>query len=125
MEAYRKAPGVVSAEPWREQEKRPAGVLVRLASGATVRHAITRVRPAGEDLGAAEEPATGAPPEPVEPTPEPGGPKDRKTAAFLAAALAGAGNEELAEVYVYGEGSQHPGLGAVCHSGAKIHMLLS
>lgn len=118
--AYRKAPGVASASPW---EKRPFGVEVRLASGGVFRHSITRQRAPAENLEAAEEPVTGQPAPPVEPVPEPGGPRDRKTAAFLAAAVAAAGSEEIKRVYVYGEDA-NAGFGVECHSGARLYMLL-
>lgn len=118
IEAYRKAGA--SAERW---EKRPFGVEVKLTSGGVFRHSITRQLAPGENLEAAEEPVTGAPAAPVEPVPEPGGPRDRRTAAFLAAAVAAAGSEELARVYVYGEDA-NPGFGVECHSGARLYMLL-
>lgn len=121
MEAYRKAPKVVSAEGW---DRRPFGVEVRLENGGGVfRHSITRQLAPGENLEAPEEPVTGQPTAPVEPVPEPGGPRDRRTAAFLAAAVAAAGSEEIERVYVYGEDA-NPGFGVACHSGARLYMLL-
>lgn len=124
VEAYSGAPGVVSAQPWQDGTRRPFGVEVQLAGGRTVRHAITRVRVQGEDVAQLEQVTEGEPPTPVEPWPEPKGVRDRQTAAFLAAAVSAAGLRELSRVYVYGEASQHAGLGAECHSGARLHMLL-
>ncbi|MFI8853405.1 hypothetical protein [Streptomyces sp. 891-h] len=122
--AYQQAPEVVSAEPYTEGHNRPAGVEIKLAGGKVVRHAITRVRVEGEDLEQPEPVAEGEPPAPIEPRPTPSGVRDRQTAQFLAAVLAGTGHKELARVYPYEESSQNPGLGVVFHNGSKVNMLL-
>lgn len=122
--AYQEAPEIVSAQPWSDGTRRPYGIEVQLADGKTVRHAITRVRVQGEDLEQPEEPVLGEPPAPIEPRPAPAGVRDRQTAEFLAAVLAGTGNKEVARVYAYDQTSQNPGLGVEFHSGSKIHMLL-
>lgn len=124
IEAYRQAPEVTEAQPWSDGTKRPYGVEVRLANGRTVRHALTMVTPPGEDVAEPEQIVEGEPAPPIEPRPQPGGVRDRQTAAFLASALANAGNRELARVYVYDENSTHAGLGTEGHNGTKVHMLL-
>lgn len=124
LDAYRQAPEIVSAEPWSDGTRRPHGIQLTLATGGTVRHAITRVRVMGEDLDQPEEPVLGEPPAPVEPRPAPAGVRDRQTAAFLAAVLAGTGNKELSRAYAYDEQSQNPGFGVEFHNGSKVHMLL-
>ncbi|GAB2829830.1 hypothetical protein [Streptomyces daliensis] len=124
LDAYRAAPEIASAELWEDGTRRPHGIELTVA-GRTVRHAITRVRTPGEDMGQPEAtPVEGTPPAPVEPRPTPGGGRDRQTAEYLAAVLAGTAHPELACVYAYGEKSQNAGLGVEFHSGAKIHMLL-
>ncbi|NSC22350.1 hypothetical protein FM076_14610 [Streptomyces albus subsp. chlorinus] len=122
--AYREAPEVLSAQPWSDGVRRPYGIEVQLAGGKTLRHAITRVRVPDEDLEKPEEPVLGEPPAPIEPRPTPTGGRDRQTAQYFAAVLAGTGNKEVARVYAYDQTSQNPGLGAEFHDGSKIHMLL-
>lgn len=124
VQAYRAAPEVESAEPFSDGTKRPYGVEIRLRTGTTVRHAMTRVRVDGEDLDQSEPEGTGTPPEPVEGRPEPKGSRDRATAQFLAACLADTGDERMSTVYAYGEEAQHPGVGVQFHNGSKIHLLL-
>ncbi|NGO69308.1 hypothetical protein [Streptomyces boncukensis] len=125
LDAYRQAPEIASAEPWQEGTRRPYGIELTVA-GRTVRHALTRVPVAGEDMETPEQaPVEGEPPAPVEPRPAPGGVRDRQTAQYLAAVLAGTGHREIARVYAYDEQSQNAGLGVEFHSGAKIHMLLT
>jgi len=123
LQTYRQAPGIVDARPWEDGTNRPFGIEVQLAAGATVRHAITRVRVEDEDLNAEEQPVEGEAPPPVDDVPEPSGRRDRATAGYLAALLTNSGNAELAHTYVY-DSEHNPGLGAVFHSGAKVHMLL-
>ncbi|OEV12994.1 hypothetical protein [Streptomyces nanshensis] len=122
--AYRSAPEVASAEPYRDGTRRPLGIEVRLTSGVTVRHAITMVTPQGEDLEAPEKVVEGEPPALIEPRPAPRGVRDRQTAQLLACILASAGNKEMARAYAYDQTSMHPGLGVEWHSGRKTHMLL-
>ena len=124
LAAYRDAPEITAAEPWSDGTTRPAGIQLQVG-GKTVRHALTMVTPQGEDLGAPEQPVEGEPPAPVEPRPAPAGVRDRQTAEYLAAVLAGTGSPEIARVYAYDEKSMHPGLGVEFHSGRKIHMLLT
>lgn len=124
LDAYRQAPEIVSAEPWSDGTRRPHGIELKLATGGTVRHAITRTRVQGEDLEQPEQPVEGEPPAPVEPRPAPAGVRDRQTAEFLAAVLAGAGSKEMLRVYPYDEKSAHPGLGVEFHDGSRVYMLL-
>ncbi|WP_431979987.1 hypothetical protein [Streptomyces qinglanensis] len=125
LDAYRQAPEITGAEPWTDGTSRPAGIEVTVA-GRTVRHALTRVRVPGEDMDQPEAaPVEGPPADPIEPRPAPAGVRDRQTAVYLAAVLAGTGHPEIARVYPYEESSQNPGLGVEFHSGAKIHMLLT
>ncbi|MEU5834437.1 hypothetical protein ABZ820_12305 [Streptomyces diacarni] len=121
--AYRQAPEIAGADPWSDGTKRPAGVELTVA-GRTVRHAITRVRVDGEDLEQPEQIVEGQPPAPIEPRPAPAGVRDRQTAQYLAAVLAGTAHPEIARVYAYDQKSQDPGLGVEFHDGSKVHMLL-
>lgn len=125
LDALAKAPDVQSVDPWDRGAEHLRGLHITFATGSQVWVGATAAAAPGDKGEGAEVPVEGAPPAEV-PYPdlyEGGRVTPGRAAHYLAAALANSGCAEIREAYAYSSAAQHPGFGAVFHSGARAFLL--
>lgn len=121
-EALAKAPDVQDVEPW---DGRRTGLHVTFTTGAQLWIGATYASAPGEKYENPEAPVHAEPPAEV-PYPdlyEDGKVSPGRAKAYLAAALANSGCDEIETAYPYADTDMHPGFGANFHNGAKVFCL--
>ncbi|MFJ8390561.1 hypothetical protein ACIQ9Q_39930 [Streptomyces sp. NPDC094438] len=121
------APDIATVEEWQGDDAPPFGFVVSFATGSRIWAQVTGGLAPGTKATDTDVPVTGPALEPVALPAlldNDGKTSPDRAEAYLTAVLTNTDNTEIAKVYGYnqrpGQAAGHPGIGLVCHNGARL-----